>query len=126
MRRWRPGSYTLVHDHDPSQWEAALDARLCVAADGWEDHMGGFTSYIARGEDTEVGSGRDGVMGTGGGGSVGVPGKTGTLREFSKCCWLTIQTLLAIADYSNVARDLRMLVAKYLYVSRDLRCHYAL
>ena len=54
VRRWRPGGYTLVHDHDTTQQEAALDARLCIGADDWADELGGVTSYIARGEDTEV------------------------------------------------------------------------
>ncbi|XP_037078380.1 prolyl 3-hydroxylase OGFOD1-like [Pollicipes pollicipes] len=54
VRRWRPGAYTLVHDDDSAQRECALDVRLCVQADGWQDKLGGFTSYIARGEDTEL------------------------------------------------------------------------
>jgi len=54
VRRWRPSLYTLVHDEDASQRERALDARLCLSADDWEDQLGGVTSYIARGEDTEL------------------------------------------------------------------------
>ncbi|XP_004626032.1 prolyl 3-hydroxylase OGFOD1 isoform X1 [Octodon degus] len=52
LRRWRTGHYTLIHDN--SQTEFALDLVLYCGCEGWEPEYGGFTSYIAKGEDEEL------------------------------------------------------------------------
>ncbi|XP_063044717.1 prolyl 3-hydroxylase OGFOD1 isoform X2 [Engraulis encrasicolus] len=52
VRRWKHGSYTLVHDCD--QREFCLDLRLTIGCSGWKHEAGGFTSYIAYGEDEEL------------------------------------------------------------------------
>ncbi|KXJ15956.1 Prolyl 3-hydroxylase OGFOD1 [Exaiptasia diaphana] len=55
IRRWRHGSYTLVHDTDPEKAEYALDAMLFCGCEGWNsDQWGGFTSYLANEEDEEL------------------------------------------------------------------------
>ncbi|XP_060082076.1 prolyl 3-hydroxylase OGFOD1-like [Ylistrum balloti] len=55
VRRWRHGSYTLVHDNDiEGDREFALDTLLYIGCEGWEPDQGGITSYIARGEDEEL------------------------------------------------------------------------
>ncbi|KAM5263221.1 prolyl 3-hydroxylase OGFOD1 isoform 2-T2 [Ctenodactylus gundi] len=52
LRRWKTGHYTLIHDN--SQTEFALDLVLYCGCEGWEPEYGGFTSYIAKGEDEEL------------------------------------------------------------------------
>uniref|UniRef100_A0A8I6ANI0 2-oxoglutarate and iron-dependent oxygenase domain containing 1 n=1 Tax=Rattus norvegicus TaxID=10116 RepID=A0A8I6ANI0_RAT len=52
LRRWKTGHYTLVHDN--SKTEFALDLFLYCGCEGWEPEYGGFTSYIAKGEDEEL------------------------------------------------------------------------
>ncbi|XP_059120548.1 prolyl 3-hydroxylase OGFOD1 isoform X3 [Peromyscus eremicus] len=52
LRHWKTGHYTLVHDN--SKTEFALDLFLYCGCEGWEPEYGGFTSYIAKGEDEEV------------------------------------------------------------------------
>uniref|UniRef100_A0A8C5P0L9 Prolyl 3-hydroxylase OGFOD1 n=1 Tax=Jaculus jaculus TaxID=51337 RepID=A0A8C5P0L9_JACJA len=52
LRRWRTGHYTLIHDN--SKTEFALDLLLYCGCEGWEPEYGGFTSYIAKGEDEEL------------------------------------------------------------------------
>ncbi|EHB10579.1 2-oxoglutarate and iron-dependent oxygenase domain-containing protein 1 [Heterocephalus glaber] len=52
LRHWRTGHYTLIHDN--SQTEFALDLVLYCGCEGWEPEYGGFTSYIAKGEDEEL------------------------------------------------------------------------
>ncbi|PNJ62652.1 OGFOD1 isoform 10 [Pongo abelii] len=52
LRRWKTGHYTLIHDH--SKAEFALDLILYCGCEGWEPEYGGFTSYIAKGEDEEL------------------------------------------------------------------------
>lgn len=54
VRRWRHGDYTLIHDIDTVESEFSLDFNLFIGCDGWENDMGGFMSYIARGEDEEL------------------------------------------------------------------------
>ncbi|XP_069127240.1 prolyl 3-hydroxylase OGFOD1-like isoform X2 [Argopecten irradians] len=55
VRRWRQGSYTLVHDNEiEGDRDFALDVILYVGCEGWEPDQGGITSYIARGEDEEL------------------------------------------------------------------------
>ncbi|XP_021026499.1 prolyl 3-hydroxylase OGFOD1 isoform X1 [Mus caroli] len=52
LRRWKTGHYTLVHDN--TKTEFALDLFLYCGCEGWEPEYGGFTSYIAKGEDEEL------------------------------------------------------------------------
>uniref|UniRef100_A0A8C4L6V9 2-oxoglutarate and iron dependent oxygenase domain containing 1 n=1 Tax=Equus asinus TaxID=9793 RepID=A0A8C4L6V9_EQUAS len=52
LRHWNTGHYTLIHDN--SKTEFALDLLLYCGCDGWEPEYGGFTSYIAKGEDEEL------------------------------------------------------------------------
>uniref|UniRef100_H0V381 2-oxoglutarate and iron dependent oxygenase domain containing 1 n=1 Tax=Cavia porcellus TaxID=10141 RepID=H0V381_CAVPO len=52
LRHWKIGHYTLIHDN--SQTEFALDLVLYCGCEGWEPEYGGFTSYIAKGEDEEL------------------------------------------------------------------------
>lgn len=54
VRKWRHGNYTLVHDTDCSSAEFELDSILHLNCQGWEPEYGGFTSYIAKGEDEEL------------------------------------------------------------------------
>ncbi|XP_041916992.1 prolyl 3-hydroxylase OGFOD1 isoform X2 [Alosa sapidissima] len=53
VRRWRHGSYTLLHDSESSR-EFGLDLLLTLGCFGWQQDSGGFTSYIAHGEDEEL------------------------------------------------------------------------
>ncbi|ELW66175.1 2-oxoglutarate and iron-dependent oxygenase domain-containing protein 1 [Tupaia chinensis] len=52
LRQWKTGHYTLIHDN--SKTEFALDLLLYCGCEGWEPEYGGFTSYIAKGEDEEL------------------------------------------------------------------------
>uniref|UniRef100_A0A8C9A0V8 2-oxoglutarate and iron dependent oxygenase domain containing 1 n=1 Tax=Prolemur simus TaxID=1328070 RepID=A0A8C9A0V8_PROSS len=52
LRHWKTGHYTLIHDN--SKAEFALDLILYCGCEGWEPEFGGFTSYIAKGEDEEL------------------------------------------------------------------------
>uniref|UniRef100_A0A2K6GAM2 2-oxoglutarate and iron dependent oxygenase domain containing 1 n=1 Tax=Propithecus coquereli TaxID=379532 RepID=A0A2K6GAM2_PROCO len=52
LRHWKTGHYTLIHDN--SKTEFALDLILYCGCEGWEPEYGGFTSYIAKGEDEEL------------------------------------------------------------------------
>jgi len=52
LRHWKTGHYTLIHDN--SKTEFALDLLLYCGCEGWEPEYGGFTSYIAKGEDEEL------------------------------------------------------------------------
>jgi hypothetical protein len=54
VRRWKQGCYTLIHDTDSEGAEYALDTMLFCDCRGWQQEYGGFTSYIARGDDEEV------------------------------------------------------------------------
>ncbi|XP_052257592.1 prolyl 3-hydroxylase OGFOD1-like [Dreissena polymorpha] len=54
VRHWSPGSYTLVHDTNTEGAEFALDLVLYVGCNDWDMEYGGFTSYIAKGEDEEL------------------------------------------------------------------------
>ncbi|XP_006000793.1 prolyl 3-hydroxylase OGFOD1 isoform X2 [Latimeria chalumnae] len=54
LRHWRHGHYTLLHDTDVENAEFALDLLLFCGCEGWEAEFGGFTSYIAKGEDEEL------------------------------------------------------------------------
>ncbi|XP_044290039.1 prolyl 3-hydroxylase OGFOD1 isoform X2 [Varanus komodoensis] len=48
LRHWTRGSYTLIHDAQSTEF--ALDLLLFY----WDAEYGGFTSYIAKGEDEEL------------------------------------------------------------------------
>ncbi|KAL6039450.1 hypothetical protein STEG23_025155 [Scotinomys teguina] len=52
LRHWKTGHYTLVHDNVKTEF--ALDLFLYCGCEGWEPEYGGFTSYIAKGEDEEL------------------------------------------------------------------------
>lgn len=52
LRHWKTGHYTLIHDN--SKTEFALDLLFYCGCEGWEPEFGGFTSYIAKGEDEEL------------------------------------------------------------------------
>ncbi|NXI58946.1 OGFD1 hydroxylase, partial [Chloroceryle aenea] len=52
LRRWTHGHYTLVHD--AQAMEFALDLLFFCGCEDWDPEYGGFTSYIAKGEDEEV------------------------------------------------------------------------
>ncbi|XP_076052470.1 prolyl 3-hydroxylase sud1 [Oratosquilla oratoria] len=55
VRRWSPGCYTLIHDHDPAGTEYALDTLIFFGQlDNWKEEFGGFTSYVAKDEDEEL------------------------------------------------------------------------
>uniref|UniRef100_A0A8C6UKM5 Prolyl 3-hydroxylase OGFOD1 n=1 Tax=Neogobius melanostomus TaxID=47308 RepID=A0A8C6UKM5_9GOBI len=54
LRRWRHGSYTLLHDGDAAQAEYALDLILPFQCADWDTEFGGFTCYVANEEDEEV------------------------------------------------------------------------
>ncbi|XP_021341340.1 prolyl 3-hydroxylase OGFOD1-like isoform X2 [Mizuhopecten yessoensis] len=55
VRRWKHGSYTLVHDNEiEGDREFALDVLLYIGCEGWEPDQGGITSYIALGADEEL------------------------------------------------------------------------
>ncbi|XP_033896237.3 prolyl 3-hydroxylase OGFOD1 isoform X2 [Acipenser ruthenus] len=54
LRRWRHGDYTIVHDTDVGNAEFALDLLLFLGCEDWQTEYGGFTSYIANGEDEEL------------------------------------------------------------------------
>ncbi|XP_069353984.1 prolyl 3-hydroxylase OGFOD1 isoform X3 [Eulemur rufifrons] len=52
LRHWKTGHYTLIHDNGKTEF--ALDLILYCGCEGWEPEFGGFTSYIAKGEDEEL------------------------------------------------------------------------
>ncbi|PKK23190.1 2-oxoglutarate and iron-dependent oxygenase domain containing 1, transcript variant X3 [Columba livia] len=52
LRRWTHGHYTLVHDTQATEF--ALDLLFYCGCEGWDPEYGGFTSYIAKGEDEEL------------------------------------------------------------------------
>ncbi|OXB57890.1 hypothetical protein ASZ78_009496 [Callipepla squamata] len=52
LRRWTNGHYTLVHDNQATEF--ALDLLFYCGCEDWDPEYGGFTSYIAKGEDEEV------------------------------------------------------------------------
>ncbi|KAM5207141.1 prolyl 3-hydroxylase OGFOD1 isoform 4-T4 [Hipposideros larvatus] len=52
LRHWKTGHYTLIHDNNKTEF--ALDLLLYCGCEGWEPEYGGFTSYIAKGEDEEL------------------------------------------------------------------------
>merc|ERR1719234_1155974 len=52
--RCKGGCYTLIRDVDLEQAEYALDLRQFFNCQGWNESMGGQSSYIARDEDEEL------------------------------------------------------------------------
>ncbi|NWU95243.1 OGFD1 hydroxylase, partial [Upupa epops] len=52
LRRWSHGHYTLVHDSQATEF--ALDLLFFCGCEDWDPEYGGFTSYIAKGEDEEL------------------------------------------------------------------------
>ncbi|BFY99311.1 hypothetical protein BsWGS_02351 [Bradybaena similaris] len=55
VRRWEHGCYTLAHDTDSEMQEFALDSIMYIGcAEEWSVEYGGYTSYIAKGEEDEL------------------------------------------------------------------------
>lgn len=52
LRHWTNGHYTLVHDTQMTEF--ALDLLFFCGCEDWDAEYGGFTSYIAKGEDEEL------------------------------------------------------------------------
>ncbi|XP_049642068.1 prolyl 3-hydroxylase OGFOD1 [Suncus etruscus] len=52
LRRWKTGHYTLIYDNIKTEF--ALDLLFYCGCEGWEPEYGGFTCYIAKGEDEEL------------------------------------------------------------------------
>ncbi|KAJ6666125.1 hypothetical protein lerEdw1_001029 [Lerista edwardsae] len=52
LQHWTKGCYTLIHD--AQTLEFALDLLLFCGCEDWDMDYGGFTSYIAKGEDEEL------------------------------------------------------------------------
>ncbi|XP_061231799.1 prolyl 3-hydroxylase OGFOD1 [Neopsephotus bourkii] len=52
LRRWTHGHYTLVDDTQATEF--ALDLLFYCGCEDWDPEYGGFTSYIAKGEDEEL------------------------------------------------------------------------
>ncbi|NXU54084.1 OGFD1 hydroxylase, partial [Turnix velox] len=52
LRRWAHKHYTLVHDAQATEF--ALDLLFFCGCEDWDPECGGFTSYIAKGEDEEL------------------------------------------------------------------------
>ncbi|CAL1271394.1 unnamed protein product [Larinioides sclopetarius] len=53
IRKWSPGSYTLLHDQSFLEY-ATLNAGLCFNCPEWEVEYGGYTSYVAKDEKEEL------------------------------------------------------------------------
>lgn len=55
VRKWQHGCYTLAHDTDAEIMDFALDVIMYVGSEkDWNFDNGGYTSYIAKGEDEEL------------------------------------------------------------------------
>ncbi|VDI51714.1 Hypothetical predicted protein [Mytilus galloprovincialis] len=54
VRKWNHGNYTLIRDTDCTTADFELDSLLHICCEGWSEEYGGFTSYIAKGEDEEL------------------------------------------------------------------------
>ncbi|KAJ8305927.1 hypothetical protein KUTeg_016472, partial [Tegillarca granosa] len=54
VRHWKHGCYTLVHDTCIEGTQFALDSVLYIGGNDWKLEYGGFTSYIAKGDDEEL------------------------------------------------------------------------
>ncbi|KAM8877312.1 prolyl 3-hydroxylase OGFOD1 [Synchiropus picturatus] len=54
LRRWSHGCYTLLHDGEAAQAEFALDLLLPFCCADWPPEFGGYTCYVANGEDEEL------------------------------------------------------------------------
>lgn len=54
IRRWKPGSYSLITDDNDEIKKEALDLMIYLGCHNWNIGCGGNVSYIARDEDTEV------------------------------------------------------------------------
>ncbi|XP_005095916.1 prolyl 3-hydroxylase OGFOD1 [Aplysia californica] len=55
VRKWEHGCYTLAHDTDSEAFDFALDSMLYIdCGKEWSFENGGYTSYIAKGEDDEL------------------------------------------------------------------------
>ncbi|NWW45380.1 OGFD1 hydroxylase, partial [Pedionomus torquatus] len=52
LRRWTHRHYTLIHDAQATEF--ALDLLFFCGCEDWDPEYGGFTSYIAKGEDEEL------------------------------------------------------------------------
>ncbi|XP_009944477.1 PREDICTED: prolyl 3-hydroxylase OGFOD1-like, partial [Leptosomus discolor] len=52
LRHWTHRHYTLVHDTQATEF--ALDLLFFCGCEDWDPEYGGFTSYIAKGEDEEL------------------------------------------------------------------------
>ncbi|XP_065834809.1 prolyl 3-hydroxylase OGFOD1-like [Oscarella lobularis] len=53
-RRWNHGCYTLIRDSEASKADFCLEASLYFVRNEWKTDYGGFSSYIAKGEDEEL------------------------------------------------------------------------
>uniref|UniRef100_A0A0B6ZQG4 Prolyl 4-hydroxylase alpha subunit domain-containing protein n=1 Tax=Arion vulgaris TaxID=1028688 RepID=A0A0B6ZQG4_9EUPU len=55
VRKWEHGFYTLAHDTDSEIQDFALDTIMYIGCDKeWSFENGGYTSYIAKGEEDEL------------------------------------------------------------------------
>ncbi|NXP07490.1 OGFD1 hydroxylase, partial [Thinocorus orbignyianus] len=52
LRHWTHRHYTLIHDAQATEF--ALDLLFFCGCEDWDPEYGGFTSYIAKGEDEEL------------------------------------------------------------------------
>ncbi|XP_004600714.2 prolyl 3-hydroxylase OGFOD1 [Sorex araneus] len=52
LRGWKTGHYTLIYDNIKTEF--ALDLLFYCGCEGWDPEFGGFTCYIAKGEDEEL------------------------------------------------------------------------
>lgn len=54
VRRFRHGDYTLLHDTDQIMSEATLDVNFFCTRSAFSTSTGGYTCYMAEGEDEEL------------------------------------------------------------------------
>lgn len=54
VRRWKHGSYTLLHDNEDDLSEFVLDTVLFFNCKDWQNHYGGYMTFIAKDEDEEL------------------------------------------------------------------------
>ena len=54
VQQWTFGNYTLLND--TVKTSEGLDLMLCFNCEDWDLKFGGYTEYIVKGEDEEVGS----------------------------------------------------------------------
>lgn len=54
VQQWKHGSYSLLADSPAENEKAGLDLKCFFNAGDWKMSYGGFTSYVAKGEDEEL------------------------------------------------------------------------